>query len=164
MTHALAMTLGWLVLSGSPPAPSVALGSGAKMCEALTVADLKAAGLAPDAKGLSANVPEPTSAYCVYAGKSGATGGIELDLFDAAGDVKGTWETILGEMAPPKPAGLPGTDESVIDLEAVSGGPKFAVLVARRGNLVFSLSLPAGPKAKDQLFSLAKLVLARVKG
>jgi len=39
----------------------------------------------------------------------------------------------------------------------------FAVLVVRRGGLVFALSLPSGPKAKDQLFALAKLVLARLR-
>src|SRR5262249_34202399 len=148
----IGLTIALLAIAGSPPAPAptVILGSGAKMCDALTPADLKAAGLQPDAKGPSVNVPEPTSAYCVYAGKSGATGGIELDVFAAGPDAVDTVKTILSESGPMKPAGLPGVDESLIDTEAVSGGPKFASLVVRRGGLVFSLSLLSGPKAKDQ--------------
>ncbi|HYV45989.1 MAG TPA: hypothetical protein VFA20_14065 [Myxococcaceae bacterium] len=164
MTLAI-LTLSLLALAGSPspaPAPSILLGSGAKMCDALTPADLKAQGLSPDAKTI-VNVPEPISAYCTYAGKSGATGGIEMDVFAAGTDALDTQKTILGELGGMKPAGYPGVDESLMNLEAVSGGPKFAVLVVRKAGLVFTLSLPSAPKAKDQLFALAKLVLSRLK-
>lgn len=163
MSHALVVALGWLALAGPPPAPpSVPLGSGAKMCGALTPADLKAQGLSPDPKPI-VNSPEPISAYCTYAGKSGATGGIELDVFAAGADALDTQKTILEELGGMKPAGYPGVDESLMNLEAVSGGPKFAVLVVRRGGLVLTLSLPSGPKAKDQLFALAKLALQRLE-
>jgi len=158
MISTLALAL--LALIGAPP--PIQPGSGAKMCDALTPADLKAQGLAPDAK-TTVNVPEPISAYCTYAGRSGATGGIELDVFAAGADALDTQKTILGELSGMKPAGYPGVDESLMNLEAVSGGPKFAVLVVRKAGLVFTLSLPSGPKAKDQLFALAKLVLGRLK-
>jgi hypothetical protein len=45
--------------------PAVALGSGAKMCAALTPADLEAVGLQPDpTPPRPPNSGEPTGAYC----------------------------------------------------------------------------------------------------
>src|SRR5438477_815910 len=58
--------------------------SGATMC-ALAPADFQAAGVA-NADKPKANINDGgASVYCTYAGKSAATGGIELDVFYPAG-------------------------------------------------------------------------------
>src|SRR5262249_60174538 len=58
--------------------------SGASMC-ALTPADFQSVGITTASKP-TANVQDGGgSVYCVYAGKSSATGGIELDVFYPAG-------------------------------------------------------------------------------
>jgi len=138
--------------------------------EALCVlgpADFTTAGVANAAKP-SANVQDGgTSAYCVYAGKSGATGGIELDVFSPAGaspaDIKETYRTAVGEssggMAPIK---IEGADEATWSGHSVSGGPPFATIAVRRGDLVFVLSIPPGKDAQAQLTSLSGLILKRL--
>jgi hypothetical protein len=145
---------------------AIAPKSGATLC-ALTAADFTAAGVAGAGKP-TANVQEDgASAYCVYAGKSSATGGIELDVFYPAGananDAKATFETAIGEagsgLAPLK---LAGTDEARWSPKAVSGGPPFATLAVRRGTLVFVLGFPTGKNAQAQLTKLAELVLKRL--
>jgi hypothetical protein len=91
-------------------------------------------------------------------------GGIELDIFDAGADPQEAVATILGEAGPMQAAGLPGVDESLLNLAADAGGSvKHASLVVRHRGLVFTLAIPTGARAKDQLFALAKLVLERVK-
>jgi hypothetical protein len=139
--------------------------SGGAMC-ALTPADFQAAGI-PNAAKPQVNVQDGgASASCVYAGKSAATGGIELDVFNPAGPslaaVKQTFETAIGESGAKRRAiRLPGVDEARWDPESVSGGPPFATLAARRGSLVFVLGIPAGKNAEAQLTKLAELVLGR---
>ncbi|MFO1519624.1 MAG: hypothetical protein U1F57_08205 [bacterium] len=140
--------------------------SGAALCGALTVADLQAVGIAKGANP-TANVQDGgSSAYCVYAGKSSATGGIELDVFYPAGanpaEVKATQDTAAGESSSVlSPMAVPGADEARGSLNAVSGGPPFATIVVRKGSLVFVLGIPAGPNAQGQLLKLADLVLKR---
>ena len=90
------MRLFLLALLLSPIAPK----SGDKMC-ALTAADFKDAGVA-NADKPKANVQDGgASAYCVYGGKSGATGGIELDVFYPA--EPDTFKTATGESRPRAP-------------------------------------------------------------
>jgi hypothetical protein len=140
-------------------------GSGALMC-ALTPADFQAAGI-PNASKPTANVQDKgAGVYCVYAGKSSATGGIELDVFYPAGangaEVKATYETAIGESSTGlKPIAIAGADEARWAPSAVSGGPPFGTIAVRRGSLVFVLGVPANPKAQEQLTKLAQAVLAR---
>jgi hypothetical protein len=135
------------------------------MCAALTAADLKSVGLNPDpSPPRPPNSPDPGSAYCTYTKAWVKDGGIEFDIFDAGADAKATVATILGESGPMQPAGLSGVEESLLALSANAGGPaRHASLVVRDRGLVFSLAIPTGAKAKEQLFTLAKLVLDRVK-
>jgi hypothetical protein len=139
--------------------------SGAAMC-ALTPADFQAAGVTGAGKP-TANVQEAGSgAYCVYAGKSVATGGIELDVFYPAGanptEVKATYETAIGEGSTAlKPIKIDGADEARWSPSAVSGGPPFASIAVRRGSLVFVLGVPANKNAQAQLTKLTALVLKR---
>lgn len=146
-------------------AASIAPRSGAAMC-ALTPADFESVGIRNTAKP-SANVQDAgAGAYCVYAGKSSATGGIELDVFYPAGasamDVKETFDGAIAEQsAQLRPAPLPGADDARWTGNAVSGGPPFAIIAVRRGSLVFVLGVPSGADAQSQLTKLAGLVLQR---
>ncbi len=139
-------------------------GGGAAMCEALTAADLETHGLTSERTTPSTDVQDNgASAYCVYAGMSGAMGGIELDIFYPAGpDPKQTEATANADLSGKlDPAGLAGTDDSQIGLGVRSGGPLFSTITVRRRDLVFALSIPAGPKAREQLLALSRLVLQR---
>ncbi len=144
---------------------AIAPKSGAAMC-ALTAADFQTAGVANAGKP-TANVQDAgAGAYCVYAGKSSATGGIELDVFYPAGanptEVKATYETAIGEGSTAlKPIKIDGADEARWAPSAVSGGPPFASIAVRRGSLVFVLGIPANKNAQAQLTKLAGLVLKR---
>jgi len=141
--------------------------SGAAMC-ALTAADFKAVGVAGAAAKPAANVQDAgASTYCVYAGKSAATGGIELDVFNPAGsnrdEVMVTYVNAMGEAgAAGKPIKLAGADEARWAPAAVSGGPAYALIGVRRGTVVFVVGIPAGKDAQAQLTKLAALVLGRL--
>ena len=147
-------------------AAGIAPKSGAAMCAALTPADFQSVGIANAAKP-TANVSDGgASAYCVYAGKSGATGGIELDVFHPAGasaaEARDTFKTAASEgVTGMKPIAIAGADEASWSANAVSGGKPFATITVRRGTLVFSLSFPASANAQAQLTKLASVVLTR---
>lgn len=159
-----ALLLGSALASSASP-PGIAPKSGAQMC-ALTPPDFQAAAVAGAAKP-TANVQDGgASVYCVYAGKSAATGGIELDVFYPAGatatDVKDTYETAIGEGSSTlKPLRLTGADEARWSPNAKSGGPAFVTVAVRRSNLVFTLGIPASKDAEAQLTRLATEVLQR---
>ena len=159
--HALLSALPAVVL-GAGPIPASA---GAAMC-ALTPADFHGVGVSAAAKP-TANVQDGgASVYCVYAGKSSATGGIELDVFNPAGasvaDAKETMRFAIGEgTAGLKPIALAGADEAQWSAATTSGGPAFAALAVRRGTLVFVLGIPANANAQAQLMQLAAMVLQR---
>ena len=146
-------------------APAIPPKSGATMC-ALTPADFRSAGI-QNASKPTANVQDAgASVYCVYAGKSSATGGIELDVFYPAGsnpaDVKATYDTAIGESSSGlKPIDLTGADEARWSGRTVSGGPPFAEIAVRRSSLVFVLGVPANANAQAQLTKLARILLER---
>jgi hypothetical protein len=140
---------------------AIAPGSGKELCNALTNADFTKVGIAVN-KTPTANIDDPASAYCTYKGKSGAMGGVELDVFYPT-DAEGTERTAMGEGGSNYvDAHVSGVDDSRVDLTAVSGGPPFATLVVRKKNLVYVLSIPASPRAGDQLRALSKIVLQRL--
>jgi hypothetical protein len=144
--------------------PTVVLGTGAKMCAALTAEDFKAVGLNPDpAPPRPPNSTEPTGAYCTYTKVFPSGGGLEFDIFDGESDPVGVVKTMLGESGPAQPAGLAGVDESLLSLSPGEKGHTTATLVVRHRRLVFGITIPSSPKAKDQLLALASLVLSRVK-
>jgi hypothetical protein len=97
-------------------------------------------------------------AYCVYIGKSGATGGVELDVFYPAADSPAgsaqVFKTVLN--ADPgatfAPEGVPGADESV-----------FSHNVPQAGRLPLSISMQSGPATKSEILHLSQLVLERFR-
>ncbi|HMF96136.1 MAG TPA: hypothetical protein VKE96_17655 [Vicinamibacterales bacterium] len=149
------------VHAGAPIPPK----SGASMC-VLTPADFQSAGVTNAAKP-TANVQDGGgSVYCVYSGKSAATGGIELDVFYPAGstvaEAQATYKTAVDEGPPLKPISIPGADEAHWSASATSGGPPFASLAVRRSTLVFTLGIPAGSNSQAQIVKLAGIVLQRL--
>jgi hypothetical protein len=138
--------------------------AGSAMC-ALTPADFQVAGI-PNAVKPTANVQDGgASVYCVYAGRSAATGGIELDVFYPAGssvaEAKATYKTAIDEGPAMKPLTIAGADEAQWSASAVSGGPPAATLVVRRSTLVFTLGIPANNNSQAQITKLAAVVLQR---
>jgi hypothetical protein len=144
--------------------PTVVLGSGPKMCDALTAADFAAVGLQPDPKpSRPPNSDDKTNAYCGYTKAFPVDGGLELDIFDGESDPRDVVKTILAESGKPTPAKLPGVDESVFTTSPGNKGRMLASIVVRHRRLVFAITVPSSPKATEQLATLANVVLARVK-
>ena len=98
-------------------------------------------------------------AYCVYAGKSSATGGIELDVFIAPdeNEAKATYVEVRG--APGKAVPLEGADQA--EVSQIKGPPAFTLITVRKGKLSFGLGVPATAKSQEAVTALAKLVLQR---
>jgi hypothetical protein len=138
--------------------------AGAAMC-ALTPADFQAAGVANAARPQANVQDDGASVYCVYAGRSAATGGIELDVFYPAGSsidaAKATYRTSIDEGPPLKPIVIPGADEAHWAATGTSGGPPFASVTVRRGTLVFTLGIPPTGNAQAQIVKLVGIVLQR---
>jgi hypothetical protein len=159
----LMMTAFALVMSLAAE-PTVMLGTGPKMCAALTAADFKAVGLSPDAAPpRPPNSDAPTSAYCTYTKTFPVAGGLEFDIFDGEKDSPGVVKTIVAEGGKARPAGLAGVDESLLSESPGEKGGTMTTLVARHRRLVFAITIPSSPRANEQLAALAQLVLSRVK-
>lgn len=142
--------------------------AGQNLC-VLTQADFRAFGTIVETKP-SVNVDQGgAGAYCVYRGKSGATGGVELDVFYPAGatpdEVQNTFKAVLGSDPGAKyeNEAVPGADQSVVSLSIPQPGYfPFAANAVRRGDLVFSISLPSSPLSKTELSRLSEIVLSRI--
>ena len=149
-------------------AATVTKGSGAQMC-VLTQADFRAFGTIVWTKPTVNLDQGGASAYCVYRGKSGATGGVELDVFYPAGqsadDIQNAFKAVLGSDpgAAYKLENVPGADESLYSLSVPQPGYfPFAANAVRRVDLVFSISLPSSPFSKVELLHLSQIVLKRI--
>ena len=143
-------------------APSSATGGpvalGGNLCSLLGPGDFTAAGVA-GASTPTVNSDENGGRYCVYAGTSGATGGIEFDAF--TGDPVGTYQTIAGEtgtLTELTATDLPGADQAGVNLNGAGG---MAAIVVRKGQLIFDMSFPGGPQARAELIALSALVMER---
>jgi hypothetical protein len=129
------------------------------LCALLTPADFQAAGIAgakPPTRNGTGN-----DAYCVYAGKSSGTGGIELDVFIApdANEAKATYNEMRG--APGKAVALAADQAETSQRKEPAA---FTFIAVRKGKLVFGLGVPTTAKSQEQVTALAKLVLQRGDG
>lgn len=127
------------------------------LCTLLTAADFARFGV--DGAGAPEATTDGTgSTYCVFAGESGATGGIELDLFPNPDEstAHDTFVTATGEAAAGRPATGGGFDESSFAID-----DEVAFLVVRQGPLVIALAAPNDINTEQGLVSLAQLVLER---
>ena len=140
----------------APPAPSET-GVATDLCELLRPEDFAAAGI--DGAGEPEATTDGTgSSYCVYAGESGATGGIELDVFPNPDEAtaKVTYATATGE----GPAGVAAENATFSESAfAIDGG--VAYLTVRQGLLVLSLAAPNDMNTETGLVTLARLAIQR---
>lgn len=133
---------------------------GGNFCGLLGPGDFAAVGLS-GAHTPTKNSDGTADAYCVYSGISGATGGIEFDIF--IGDPIASYQQIVsnGALVADTTGDLPGVDA----VGTVMKGPaNMAAIGVRKGRMAFDIDVPTGPKARAQLIALAKLVLERGGG
>ena len=133
------------------------------LCGLLGPGDFATVGIS-GAAAPTASSDGPGSAYCVYAGQSAATGGIEFDVFVDA-DAEGVFDVILDETSSDLTSvPIPGVDEAV-GTDGVAGtADAYATVVVRKGPLVFTIAAPGGPGTSLKLATLAGLVVARGAG
>lgn len=137
--------------------------SGKELCSALTVADYNKAGV-PVTALKEANLDNDANAYCVYDSKNGK---VEFDIFYPAGesadDAKGTERTVLAEVGGKfENMQMAGADSAEIDL-SVPGKQPSASIAVRWRTAVFTINIPAGSNARQQLTTLAETALIRLR-
>ena len=147
---------------GATGAPVTA---GGDLCALLGPGDFAAAGVT-GAGTPTKNSDDPSNAYCVYAGRSAGTGGIELDVFVAAdvAESEGTFDTVVETMN--DDSATTRTDLGDVDAAEYDGATEgtFAAIAVWKGKLVYTIGIPMSDASRDQLLTLAKLVLERGAG
>jgi hypothetical protein len=139
--------------------------AGGDLCGLLGPGDFAAAGVAGTGK-VKENNPDANDAYCVYAGTSAGTGGVEFDAFLAGSptDSKAAYDAASAPMldfAGDGKAAFPDADGASLRTD-IPGG--YAGITIWKGKLVFDIGIPTTASSKDQLIALAKLVLQRAAG
>jgi hypothetical protein len=128
---------------------------GPDLCSLLKPDDFTAAGVT-GAGTPTRNNPDPNDFFCVYAGKSSATGGIEFDAF-------------ISDPLPADDTTMSMNGFGNVDVTAEVGGADKALynddpvptIGVRSGNFVFLIGYPASATARAAAPALATLVLAR---
>ena len=142
--------------------------AGGDLCGLLTPADWAAVGVS-DASGPTENNDPPDAYFCVYKGKSSATGGYELDVFISpnASDAASTFPEMFGEYPSTsiEDVSVPGADRARIHLPTAEGGEDPALIGVQSGRLTFGIgmgsSVADAAQNEVRLKQLAALVLAR---
>jgi hypothetical protein len=131
-------------------------------CAYLTPDDFKAAGVSGAGKP-SINTDE-AGAFCGYAGKSSATGGIEFDFFVArtAPESDEIWANVRPESSQRASVAksLPGAEKAEL-AKITSGKVKYTSLGVKRGRVVFHIGVPTAARSEEAVLALARLVLQR---
>ena len=142
--------------------------AGDDLCRLLGPADFAAVGITGTG-GPSENNQDNSNVYCVYAGKSAATGGVEFDAFLAGS--KADSEATFNEIAAPMldfegvgKAAFPEADGAQLRTDIPGGYDGYAGIAIWKGKLAFDIGVPTSDRAQDQLIALAKLVLQRSAG
>jgi hypothetical protein len=167
--------------SGDGAAASVATGggggatggpvtAGGDLCKLLGPGDFTAVGVT-DASGPTENPTDPLNNYCVYRGKSSATGGIEFDVSvsDTVADAQSVFPSMFGEgeflASDISNVVLAGADEARLGLPNAETSTDPAIIAVRKGKLTFNIGMGVPfadvRHAGDQLTQLAALVLQR---
>lgn len=139
--------------------------AGGDLCGLLGPGDFAAVGV-PGTGTAKENNPDANDAYCVYAGTSAGTGGVEFDAFLAgsSADSKASYDSASAPMldfAGDGKAAFPDADGASIQKNIPGGYDGIAIW---KGKLVFDIGIPSTSGSKDQLIALAKLVLQRAAG
>lgn len=151
--------------TGAAPSGGTALGGpvakGGDYCGLLGPGDFAAAGI-DGAKTPVENFDDSGNYYCVYAGDSGATGGIEFDAFVGSPDA--TYQAMAagaGILTAEATGELPGVDKAGTILNGPGGMAGIAVC---KGQFCFAIDAPTGSGTRAQLIALAALVVQRGSG
>jgi hypothetical protein len=132
-------------------------------CAFLTPEDFKAAGVT--GAGTPTTNTDEAGAFCVYAGKSSATGGIEFDFFVAgtARESEEIWANVRPESTKRTSVAksLPGVEQA--EIAKITGKVNYTSLGVRRGRVVFHVGVPTTPKSEESVLALARLVLQRTE-
>jgi hypothetical protein len=134
---------------------------GGDLCGLLGPGDFTAAGIAGTSAPVE-NFDDAGNYFCVYAGDSGSTGGVEFDAF--VGDPAATYKQVTagaGIVASDATAELPGVDQAGTVLNGAGG---MAAIAVREGQFCFDIETPTRSGARGQLLALATLVLQRGSG
>ena len=139
--------------------------AGSDLCGLLGPGDFAAAGVPGTGKATENNT-DANNVYCVYAGKSAGTGGVEFDAFLAASsaDSQSAFDAASAPMldsAGDGKAAFPDADGAKLRTDIPDG---YAGITIWKGKLVFDIGIPTTAGSKDQLIALAKLVLQRAAG
>jgi len=140
----------------SAPAPQ-----GGELCQLLTAGDFASVGLT-DAADPTITSDDPNSAKCLYAGDSGTTGGLELDVYvhDDATAARETFKTVSGQIPSGRPQNPVGADGALTNDKVAD---TYGATAVRVGRLVFIVLVPTSADTHDQLSDLVHLVLDRTK-
>jgi len=152
--------------AGGPTGTSVP--AGGDLCGLLGQGDWAGVGVT-DASTPTENNSPPDSYFCVYRGKSSATGGLELDVFlsPTPGDAHDSLADAFSEFVTSThgPVTIDGADEALLSLPSSDGSTDPAIIAARHGTLSFLLgmgsSYASAQRDADRLKQLAALILAR---
>jgi hypothetical protein len=159
-----------LAAGGGGGATGAPVAAGEDLCKLLGPGDFAAVGVT-DASGPTENPTDPLNNYCVYRGKSSATGGIEFDVSvsDTAADAQSVFPSMFGEgefvASDISNVVLTGADEARLGLPNAESSTDPAIIAVRKGKLVFNIGMGVPfadvRHAGDQLQQLAALVLQR---
>ena len=150
--------------AGGGGATGGTVAAGDDLCKLLGPGDFAAVGVSGTGPA-SENNQDNSNVYCVYAGKSAGTGGVEFDAFLA--------DTKANSRPPSTPwprrcstsragqAAFPDADGAKLRTDIPDG---YAGIAIWKGKLAFDIGIPTTDQAKDQLIALAKLVLQRSAG
>jgi hypothetical protein len=137
------------------------IAKGGDLCGLLGPGDFAAAGVSGATVPVE-NFDDSGNYYCVYAGDSGATGGIEFDAF--VGDPAGAYQEMVasaGILSADATGALPGADKAGTVLNGPGG---MAGIAACKGQFCFDIDVPTSSGARAQLLAMAGLVLQRGSG
>jgi hypothetical protein len=152
--------------AGSPAASGEGLHivlAGKDLCAYLTVDDFTAAGV-NGATTVSENNTN-NEFYCVYAGRSSGTGGIELDAFvyDDASDQDEGYNSLLPVDDVQDVTTQIANAQAAEFGTVISGGPRFAQIAVRSGNLSYGIGIPPTGDWQTQLVALANAFMSKVQ-
>ena len=149
-------------------AVGAAVAAGDDLCKLLGPGDFANAGV-PGAAGPSENNQPPSAYYCVFRGKSSATGGIEFDLgLEAtAADAQAGFPEWFAEFDPSNdtPVSITGADQAALSLPPGEGSTEPVLIGVRKGRLTFVIGVGTpfanAQQVGGQLKTLAALVMQR---
>lgn len=156
------------VTTGGGGGTGSAVAAGDDLCKLLGPGDFASVGVT-DARGPTENNSPPSGYFCVYRGKSSATGGIEFDAFvsDTAADAHDAFPDLFSEFVTTDDVAvtIAGADEATLSVPTFDGSTDPVLIGVRKGNLTIGIGMGTAfadvQKASDQVKRLAALVIQR---